>query len=586
MTRRVYQMVELLQRRCSLRFGVGACGATGTPKCYQTWATCKFREAFNLDGVYRWRFVPENQTFPIDYVQDGPNDITGHAIPCIKSISRTPTKLNIGAIKKGESPFGIRSTLKVEFGEFEDSNRDGDFYLADRGNLPAAGFWQKFSARIGDAYSQLEARHYVWYEGETLANATVSRFDVRSLVSNRQGASLSCDDPLQRVDARKAQFPRATGAFLQTSINAGTTDIKIALIEDEIAVNYGNTGSRRFLRINKEIIRYTGHSTTGGITTLSGVNRGALGTEADDHEAGDAVQRVGRYERIRMYEAALDLLENHSTITADLIDSAGWESEGISFLPSLRATATITDPRDVNKLIGELARDGLFQTWWDERSQLIKMQSIRPPLIGAVSDISDAANAMATSFDLKPDDRVSRVVIYYNPINPFSTAPENYRVVQLRLDTDAEGPFQADGTIREMVIKSPWVSTEANARLIAFQILRHYSITPAYAKVKLDAKDMALGVESFFDLSTSDDVDPEGYRRVRRWEVISFDPTYEANTLMVEAQESPYIGKFAVIMANDAPDYADATADERIEGCWFAENDGTMPDGSDPYLFW
>jgi hypothetical protein len=45
------------------------------------------------------------------------------------------------------------------------------------------------------------------------------------------------------------------------------------------------------------------------------------------------------------------------------------------------------------------------------------------------------------------------------------------------------------------------------------------------------------------------------------------------------------VGKFAVIMENDAPAYADATEAERLVGCWLAdETTGLMPDGSDPYL--
>jgi len=37
-------------------------------------------------------------------------------------------------------------------------------------------------------------------------------------------------------------------------------------------------------------------------------------------------------------------------------------------------------------------------------------------------------------------------------------------------------------------------------------------------------------------------------------------------------------------MANDAPDFADATDEEKLNGCWIAENTGLMPDGTDGYL--
>jgi hypothetical protein len=585
--KRIYQMIELIQPRCSLRFGVGACEATGTPKCYNTWSTCKFRSAFDLDGVIRWRFVPDGQTLHIPYAATGSNDITPRPYPCVRSISTQPTIINIGAIRDGESPFGIRSTISVDLAEFPFDDRDGDFYRDDR-TIRNAGFWQKFIARVGDAIQQLQVRHYVWREDQTLAEATVSLFDVRNVVANKGGCRLEGDDPLQRVDARKAQFPRATGASLQASItNTQTSDIRIIGIGAEIAVAYGNTGARKFLRIEREIIEYTGSTESDGIHTLTGVVRGVLGTTAEAHDADEAVQRVGRYERIRQYRVALDLMENHSTLDAALIDTAGWEAEGSAFLPTLQTNATIADPQDVNSLIGELARDGLFQVWWDERSQLIKMQAVRPPLPGGVTRIDQADNIIAAQFDRTPDDRLTRIIARYNPRDPFSDAPENFRVVQVRIDTDAEGPFQADGTTREKVINSRWINTIANGRLVAASLLRRYTVTPVYAAITLDGKDAGLQVGGTIDLTTPDVIDAEGNPVTTRWEVISWRPDWRENRVTVRCQQSPYIGKFAIIMPNDAPDYADATAQERESGCWMAdETTGLMPDGSDPYLLW
>lgn len=588
MSRRVFQMVEITQKRCDLRFGVSPCEATGTPKCYQTWATCKFKPAHNQDGVIRWRFVPVDQSEPIPVDYADPDNSTLHAIPCITSIRNSPTRLNIGAVRRGESPFGVRSSLSVSFKEFAWDDRDGDFYLADRSDLPAAGFWAKFVARTGDAIQQLEARHYVWYEGETLAEAVVSRFDVRNLVANKEGASLEGDDPLQRVDARKAQFPRATGATLQEDITeAQTTNIRVFGIAGEIGEDYGNTGSRRYLRIGSEIIRYTGWTESGGIFTLTGVARAQGNTEADTHDAGEAVQRVGRYERMLFYRVALDLLENHSTLDAALIDSAGWEVEGITFMPTLQTTAWVTDPQDVDRLVGELARDGLFHVWWDERAQLVEMQAVRAPIFGTEVEISQAKDVMASRFDRKPDDRLTRVVARYNPRDPFSDAPENYRVVQVRIDTDAEGPFQADGTIRERVINSRWINTVANGRLVGAALIRRYNITPVYATLTLDGKDAALGVGDFIDLETPDYVDAEGRPQRDRWEVISWQQDYRANTVTLELQQSPYVGKFAVIMADGTPTYDLVPEAEREPGCWMADGStGLMPDGSEPYLLW
>jgi len=55
--------------------------------------------------------------------------------------------------------------------------------------------------------------------------------------------------------------------------------------------------------------------------------------------------------------------------------------------------------------------------------------------------------------------------------------------------------------------------------------------------------------------------------------------------MSVEMQSFQFVGKFAVIMESNAPDYADATEDERLFGAWIADGTtGLMPNGDDPYL--
>lgn len=59
------QVLELRQRRCDLRFGVGTCTATGTPKCFQTYNTCGAKDVFNLDGELRWYFTRPGDPAPL-----------------------------------------------------------------------------------------------------------------------------------------------------------------------------------------------------------------------------------------------------------------------------------------------------------------------------------------------------------------------------------------------------------------------------------------------------------------------------------------------------------------------------------------
>jgi hypothetical protein len=115
--------------------------------------------------------------------------------------------------------------------------------------------------------------------------------------------------------------------------------------------------------------------------------------------------------------------------------------------------------------------------------------------------------------------------------------------------------------------------------------LKRYGMTPEYVGLTLDAKDRALTVGDVVDVSAGPLLDAYGAARVTRWQIIADEEPEPGHSFRVELQSFDMQGKFAVIMANDAPAYADATEEERLVGCWLAdEATGLMPDGSDPYL--
>ena len=568
-------------------FPLVGCAATGTPKCYQSFATCGYRSAYNLDGLLRWRFVPTGQPRVDLYEQDDADHFATHGYPIVKSISHRPTKLNMAASRKGESPLGIRSELRVKFNDFAFDDRDGDFYLSDRSTTPAS-FWGKFTRRLGAATQQLEAYHYQWYEGESYSDGIVSRFDVQSLVYNGTDADLVASDPMQRTEAKKAQFPRTTGGSLRVDIDAvQTTGIEVFAPVAELDKAYGNTGAVKFLRLSDEAIEYTGHvDGSDGARLLTGVRRAVLNTSASDHEANSAVQRMGVYRRVALFDAALDLLENHSTLSSDLIPSAQWQVEGSTYLPTyVTQEAVIPEPTDVRKLLGELARDGLFNIYWNERAQNIPLLAVKAP-DGVIVNWTDRANLIDAGLDVKPDDRITRVVVLYNPRKYIDVSDEfgNWKVAYVRIDADSEGPFFADGTVRENRIQSRWITADTHALIVAYNLERRLVAPPEYAVAALDAKDESVDIGDVIEMTTGRILDSEGNPLTQRWEVIERDPIDPGYQVKVRLQLSPYEGRFANFMAADAPDYADATEEERAFGCWFADGSTLrMPNGDEPY---
>ena len=593
-TREPLTIVELEQPRCALRHGVAPCTATGR-ECFQTYWTCGDRENYDPTGSIRWRFaMPEAGVLPL-YERDGEH-IATNPIYCLRSVSTTSSRINLGAMRTGESPFGVRGSVTVNLTDVQWDDHVGDFYRLDRPEPVRAGFWALWKARNRDPFrGKLMLRVYEGFRGQALSEMQLRAYVVRDVTGpDASGAvTIRGDDPLQLADRQRAMFPRATDIRLVGDVAAGAGPVRVLCGQcapgaGALSADFGNTGSQRYLRIGREILGYTGWTDEGaGEYLLTGVTRGTLGTQTAAHQRGDGCQRVGRYENITMAAVVEDLLKHHTEIPNQYINAGGqWGQER----PWLRArtSATIPDPEPVETLIGELCRDGGFVIWWDERQQTIPILTLRPPQ-EAPRLLTDGLNILAGSAQLReaPDDRLTRVAVFYGQVDPTERldAQANYRVRRIRVDGEVEGPA-ADGTIRERQIFSRWIRTDTNAFLVAAAQLQRYRITPEYLTAGLAAKDRDLAIGAVVDVETRAILDSLGEPERRRWQVIRAEEVDHGHKVQIEAQAFALEGKrFAVILPNDAPDYASATEEQRAFGCWLAdETTGLMPNGDDPYL--
>jgi hypothetical protein len=591
MTREVVEILELRQKRCGLRFGIGACPAVIGPKvpakCLNTYATCPVKAAYDPTGQVRWLFTKPGMPVPRLTDLSDPDDILTNAYPVLRDISfTTKTKMNPGGSRDTESPFGVFGSFTARLTDFTVKDDVADPYAGER-NI-SGSFWGLFRARLGEAYSQLEAYIYRGYRGQDLSTMQVMRYDVQSFDAKVGECRIEGRDPTARTAGSKAQFPRASDLQLVAAIDAVTTVIQVGGTEADLSAVFGNVAGRRAIRIGTELIEYTGHTALSGVYTLTGVVRGIGGTVAASHAQDDLCQRAGWYREIPLYLVGQDLMENHAGLNG-LVDAAAWAIEGGRYLPTLRVRETfVTSPVPVQDLMAEIMRDGMFSAWWDAIDGTIPLLAVRPPM-GAVPVLSDRAHIIAPGVDVgsNPDDRITRVVIYYNQVNPTTRLDEktNYRNGRLRVIGGLESPNYADGTVRERAFYSRWISTNAQALLVGASLLRRFGETPKYATAILDAKDRGVRVGDVISLDTYSLVDAWGNKFLENWQVISRDEPIPGHNVQVVLQTSEQAGRFAIIMANDAPDYADATAEERLSGCWLADDlTGLMPNGDDPYL--
>ena len=108
-------IAEVTQPRCALRFGVGDCTATGTPKCYNTYWTCLDKPNYDPTGSIAWRFSRPGDDVDWLYEEDaGGNNIKTNAIPILETASHTSSRINPGAARTGESQHDTRRLHPAE----------------------------------------------------------------------------------------------------------------------------------------------------------------------------------------------------------------------------------------------------------------------------------------------------------------------------------------------------------------------------------------------------------------------------------------------------------------------------------------
>jgi hypothetical protein len=315
------------------------------------------------------------------------------------------------------------------------------------------------------------------------------------------------------------------------------------------------------------------------------VERAQLGTVATSHEDEAAVQRGAYHFKQRIYEVARDILENHSSIDNSFIDETSWDFEGRNFLTTLSCTTFVGVPVPAEEILGELSRDGMFTIWWDERRQKIPLLAVRPPQEIPVK-WNDVDNIASFSKRTVMDDRMTRVTVYFTPRDVLQGLedPTNYRNRRIRIDLEVESEVAAGGSIVDNTIFSRWVRAFSNALLLSASLLLRYRLPPEFVTIEIDAKDRSINIGDVVDLTTRYVRDTEGGIPETRWQVIALEEPEPGSKMLAELQSYQFVGKFAIIMANDTADYAEISDADRLRGCWLSDDDGLMPDGTDGYL--
>lgn len=562
--RRPITIVELVLDKCANTYGIPPCTASGPAgsECYNTRGTCQDVPNYSITSKV-YRFCDTRAGIPAGF----------EAIPCLRDISITPSKLTPG---KG---LGALGSVSIKLADFPHHDREIDPYVGTRAYNPAT---------LGTYFGKLLARNphyqgravkvyhgYVGSGGWDFPGDFQTRYYVIERIEGPTAKGLVTiigKDPLKLADDDRAKCPIPTSETLTADLDA--TDATNFYTTD--GTPYDLIGS---VRIGDEVISYL-LRTVGGI--FGPLARGAFGSEATAHAIDDVVQQVKSWVGVPVVDVVLELLEDFTEIPPAFIAAGNLDPDG--WLAGVSVNAQITEPTGVRTLLAELAEQCLFDLWWDEIDQVIRLKPLGPPL--AAISIDEAGNIVEASAVVKtdPNDRISQVWLHYDQADPTQGATEdgNFNRLYIATDLNSEGAEEY-GSARVQKVRSRWFKEDDAAAMgLATRLIARQKTPPVKVKLEVDAKE-AIAVGDDITINTRLYQDVTGAALASNFRVVSVDPVEGGHKLQIEAETLGFPGRYARITANAQVDYGSASAAEKAAGGFIAPTVGNFGDGGAPY---
>jgi hypothetical protein len=492
-------MVEIELTGCENVYGQAPCTASQGAgfECYNTFANCQ--DTPNYVQTPRIYQLVANQGFqPVE-----------GTIPCLAQFPKiTPAEI------KQNQGLAVRGALEVQAIDFpysdnlpdDDNYRDTRNYIA--GNTGT--FWGKFLARhpyYKGSVVTLKVGHWVGTDTDTdtirITQDIITRLtqsgDYRATQATQAGgqdfdpvyvteriyaldridlrldgrAVLHCKDPMTFLDDSKVKIPTPTDATVLTQIEPQqSANIPI----DAANVTYFSTPNPDgFIRINEEIIEYTGVSGN----ALTGITKAEFNTTAQQHLVGDGIQKLFGIESTNIVDALAEILNqwggvDKSQIAYDAFQDTPtgtpdiWDIELEQWLQSINIEGVISSDTGLTQILNEMCQQTGLVMWWNgEKNQIyINANKFR---LGAESQptIGDSEIAEGT-FSMKEDRGgfITQLWTYYGLINPLEgVKPTNFQNAYVAVNTDLESANALGGA--QIAIKyANWLEAGALGTVI------------------------------------------------------------------------------------------------------------------------
>ena len=496
-------LIEIDLTACSLVYGNSPCTASGTAanSCFNSFKTCQDLPNFaTTTKTYR---------FSSTRLDGSQGDTDAPTFPVVLDVNTAPTQLTPA---KG---LGIRSTCTIKMTDFPWTDIGVDPYVASRTYDPR---------EQGTFFGKLLARH-PYYSGRVCRVKTgyladdgtydASNFITRTyFIESIHGpdkngnVSMVTKDILSFASNAKAQLPVQSQAELVSDITAVATSFDITDTNDDVKTYYD--AGQKYIRIDDETMLMTNLTGSNPTYTLT-VTRAKMpaiynGTmTAEEHSAESTVQQCYHFDNQPIDDIVNYLLDDVTGIDASYLDTVGWQSVMDFGFQAYSFSTLLTEPNGVSDLLEELTEHTIL-LWYDERGQLVKMDSI----INRGKDygpFNDEVNLIAESINVARSDkeRISQVWVAYGHRNPVLPMDElkNFNVVKLAADLDSESVNQYnEKTVRRVLSRWMPLSLGAVSSEIANRLLNYYKVTKKNVTFTFSPKNDAAWTGNLITLQT------------------------------------------------------------------------------------
>jgi hypothetical protein len=570
------QIVEIDIDYCTLTYGTGLCtavlGTTGVRKCFNTFATCQAKPAFDK-GIKTLKFITPTASVPKDDVY----------FPALTSVSAFSTSVNIGGASPSLGALGKRGKVSVSLKDFAYHDRYLDKYQSERVSGAAQNDEGGYDpATRGSFFTKLKSR-FPFYAGRPLrvidgyvdggvfTELQTRYFIITNIVGPNDGGNVSIEakDILTLAEKKSATAPVASRGQLLTEVPVGL--VSFDLTPAGIGSEYPASGTAV---VGSEIVTYTRSSDT---ITLTG--RGLYNTEESDHKAGDTFQECIVYTNQLINQVVEDLLTNYTDIDPSFFPTADWAEEVQRWAPTLRLDTVIAEPTSVSDLLGELAVLGV-SIWWDDVGQKVRLAVTKPvDLNQTVYNLTDDANIKSISQEDRDEDRLTQIHFYTVQADPTAGLKDksNYDRIRVTVDTEAEQANSYNDTrVREIFCRWLNFGNETSTRLRSIRLLNKLNASPKQFKIKLDAKDIAISLTDVLYVESRVITDDTGKPVPTYLEVTQKSEPIAGHEVDVVAQAYLYEGNYGYIMDDEANPYGSATDLEKETGAYISDTAGVI----------